>query len=270
MKQLSAAQIDSFLDLLEISAPATPDANLVRLYGKDKSGISHLYFKRDDGSEIEVGRLLDPVVLYQAYDDFDCGTNTSAQIGQLGWLSAGTGSSVAVQASEAGRVGLYRFTTGTTINQIVRCNPRSGSTTALLVPSDTFDFTFIFRMNQSDSNTQMRAGLLSDADGDPPANGIYLERLGTDTNWFFVTRASSTQTRTDSGVAASTSFVRFRVRRKDSSTISFAVNGGAETDHTANIPTAGLLPVCHMKTLASAAKSFDMDAYLALVTGLSR
>lgn len=41
--------------LPEITSAATPSANNVYLYAKDKSGVSTLYYKKDDGTEGEIG-----------------------------------------------------------------------------------------------------------------------------------------------------------------------------------------------------------------------
>jgi len=45
---------DKFTEFEEISAPSTPASNKVRLYAKDKSGVSTLYYKKDDGTEVEI------------------------------------------------------------------------------------------------------------------------------------------------------------------------------------------------------------------------
>ena len=47
--------LDFFLELDEISKPANPAADKVRLYAKDKGGVSWLYFLSDDGTETELG-----------------------------------------------------------------------------------------------------------------------------------------------------------------------------------------------------------------------
>lgn len=39
----------------EMTKPSTPSANKVRIYAKDKSGVSTLYYLKDDGTEIEIG-----------------------------------------------------------------------------------------------------------------------------------------------------------------------------------------------------------------------
>jgi hypothetical protein len=42
---------DGYSEYAEISAPSTPAGNKARLYAKDKSGVSNLYFKDDGGTE---------------------------------------------------------------------------------------------------------------------------------------------------------------------------------------------------------------------------
>lgn len=51
---LVSTKQNSYEDFKEISAPSTPGSNLVRVYAKDKSGVSTLYYKKDDGTEIEI------------------------------------------------------------------------------------------------------------------------------------------------------------------------------------------------------------------------
>ena len=46
--------IDSAIQFKEISAPATPFANKLKVYAKDKAGVSALYLKDDAGSEREI------------------------------------------------------------------------------------------------------------------------------------------------------------------------------------------------------------------------
>lgn len=41
----------------EMSKPSTPAANKIRIYAKDKSGVSTLYYLKDDGTEIELGQV---------------------------------------------------------------------------------------------------------------------------------------------------------------------------------------------------------------------
>ncbi|MHC4714347.1 MAG: hypothetical protein ACYTAN_13930, partial [Planctomycetota bacterium] len=48
---LTKDEHDDYSEYTEISAPATPASNKVRLYAKDKSGISELYYKNDNADE---------------------------------------------------------------------------------------------------------------------------------------------------------------------------------------------------------------------------
>lgn len=53
--KLSGAIVDSFTDFEEVAAPASPGANIARVYSKDVSGITKLFYKRSDGTEHEIG-----------------------------------------------------------------------------------------------------------------------------------------------------------------------------------------------------------------------
>lgn len=216
----------------------------------------------DNASKTRV-RVMDPITMAFVYDEFISGDTTSGEVGALGWTTAGGATSNI--AAESGRPGILRRDTSATSGTVSR------TVIATALPADTFDLLLIFRLNTNDANTALRLGLADNGFAtDPPANGIYLEKDDADTNWFFVTRASSVQTRTDSGVATGTGWVRLRIRRKDASTISFSLDGGAETDHTANIPTAALNAGWQIVNSAAANKTMDADYFHLLVTGLSR
>jgi len=45
----------NYVEYDEMAAPGTPAANRVRLYAKDDTGVSSLFFKKDDGTEINLG-----------------------------------------------------------------------------------------------------------------------------------------------------------------------------------------------------------------------
>lgn len=49
------AFLSGSLNLKERTAPSAPSANTIALYAKDKSGVSTLYYKKDDGTEVEIG-----------------------------------------------------------------------------------------------------------------------------------------------------------------------------------------------------------------------
>jgi parallel beta-helix repeat protein len=52
---LSPLHTGSYTDYDEIAAPDPPDADTARLYAADDAGTTKLYYKRSDGTEVEVG-----------------------------------------------------------------------------------------------------------------------------------------------------------------------------------------------------------------------
>lgn len=79
---------DGFLDLTEITAPASPAANISRLYCIDSAGVTRLAFKDSSGSITSLGQLTDR-------QQFDAtGTWTKPNTGTVAFLQAwGAGAS---------------------------------------------------------------------------------------------------------------------------------------------------------------------------------
>jgi hypothetical protein len=137
-----------------------------------------------------------------------------------------------------------------------------------LVPAETFDQYFVVRPINA-TNVYYRVGN-GDSTGNPSSNGIYIECLAADSNWFLVTRSGGTQTRVDTGVARSANtWYQFRIRRIDASTIGGTVNAGTEVTSTTNVPTAVLTPQFGLGA-SSGTQSLDIDFYSIRITGLTR
>lgn len=199
--------------------------------------------------------------MYQ--EDFNTGSNTSGGVGLLGWVVAGT---VANQPSEVNRPGIWRFDTGAAAGTISRLSfPNSSAFDS----SSPHIINWIVRLNTNDGNTTMRSGAANSVAGNPPANGIYIEKLDADTNWFCVTRAAGVQTRTDSGIAVSTNFIKLNYRR-NSSGVEFRLNDALVCTHTTNIPTALISPYGFIINSAAASKTFDTDYFDMILYGLTR
>ena len=133
-------------------------------------------------------------------------------------------------------------------------------------------FWFVVDPVQSDANTTQRVGFSDFTSSyDPPDNGIYLERLGTDTNWFLVTRNASTSTRGDTGIAHAAGKVGFIVVKDGTTTVKCYQSGSstALATNSTNIPTDAnvMAPFGMVKTLTTAAKNFNF--YLLRATGIS-
>lgn len=196
-------------------------------------------------------------------DDFNTGTITNGNIGSIGWQAAGT---ITNLTSETNRPGIVRFDTGAVSGTAARVHFSSSSA---FEGSTPHIINFAVRLNTNDANTTIRIGSSSSVGANPPANGIYIEKLDADTNWFCVTRSGAVQTRTDSGVAVSTSFIASSYRRS-SSDVEFSINNTLVCTHTTNVPTAFLSPFVYIINSAAAAKTFDIDYADVQIYGLSR
>ncbi len=119
----------------------------------------------------------------------------------------------------------------------------------------------IFRLNTI-TNVALRLGFSNAVNGNgTTADGIYLRfNTGSDTNYFFVCRSGGVETAVDSTVApGGSSWVVLDISSDVAGTIKFALNGGAVTSTSTNVPTIGLGMGMWMSTLANAAKSIDLD-----------
>ncbi len=210
----------------------------------------------------------DPLNVLDVADDFIAAGVTAQNIGTLGWHF--TGGTVANQPAESGHPGIMRRATSSSINTVAltRLLPTSGASTFL--PAEDFSLWWVFRLNQTDANTEARLGVSRDWTSLTPADGIYLEKKAADTEWFGVCRASSTESRTASLATTDTGWHTARVRRIDDSTIGFSLDGGAEIPLTTDIPTLALYAGFHITNTAAADKTMDVDLFRLRVSGLGR
>lgn len=212
-------------------------------------------------------RPFDPKTMIHEYDDFVSGAPSAGSIGKLGWYSTnGTNSNL---HGAVGRPGLLQRATGAVAGTYASLYLKSATTWQIFNSGDFFDITWIFRLSTFDADTGLRVGLANDAGANPPANGVYLEKLFADTSWFGVTRTASVETRTALGVA-SADWVRFRVRRVDASTVAFAINDGADVLVNTNIPSVGVGPFIAVVNNSAVSKTVDVDYFDMLLTGLAR
>lgn len=198
-------------------------------------------------------------------DDCISGTATTGIICQLGWtVGGGTNSYLALAAN---RYGLLQRDTSALINTIAYTI--LGSSTNSLDPALPHKLTYITKLNQVDVNTTVWAGAANSSIVSIPADGIYIEKRDADTNWFCVTRAAASQTRTDSGVAITTNYVKFELERT-SANVRFMIDGALVCTHTATITTTALNPGLLIVTSAAASKTIVMDYFELMINGISR
>ncbi len=229
------------------------------------------------------GSSIDPTTTVSINDDFLCGNTTSGGIGCLGWHSTNAGfvgppASVSGGATFSGAPGQVQLDTSTTSGTVTGMMLQGGVN---LKAAETFTERWkVANITGTTpaSNTTIRAGMFGSVSSfDSPTDGVYLEHLAADTNWFCVTRASSTETRTDTAVAFSASAVALQTRRVDASTIGCKVAStlagiasATEVTNTTNIPTADLVVGVMVKNTAAARKDLNIDYFDFTVTGLSR
>jgi hypothetical protein len=209
---------------------------------------------------------------------------TMGSAGQLGWGWEG-GDAFAEIAVVTGHVGVLMRQTGAVSG--VRCRTYLPTRRAFnLIPlfnvDDPFEVDFVFQMQQT-TNVVVRIGIFQVADAgsgtgdDPPAAGIYFERLATDTNWFGVCRSGSVETRVDTGKAFNTAWRKLSIRRKkagsgSSGIIRFVVNddeaNGVEV--SANVPTDRMGLMFFHRNTAAEDKGIFLDAATVRIPLLAR
>jgi len=200
-------------------------------------------------------------------DEFLSGTQSSSQVGSLGWVTAG---GVAAQSAEANSPGLYRFSTGAVINTISRLSTHNSSA---FDPSTYHRISWLVRVNTPDANTTVRFGAANSVAGNPPNNGIVFEKLAADTNWFAVVYSGAVlQHRIDTGIAVSASFVSLMYEYNPATaSIGFFVNRQlVVTISNPVIPAAFISPYGFIINTAAADKTFDVDYFDMIVKGITR
>ena len=201
-------------------------------------------------------------------DEFTGGGTTSGTVGELGWFFVG-GSVTMGAAAVAGRPGIMRRDTSATAATYAYTR-LANTSVGQLTPADTFDATFIARLNQADTDTLCRIGLGADASANPPTDGLYLEKLAADTNWHAVSRAAGVETRTAMAAVGAGAWIKVRLRRVNGTTLGITLDSAAEVTFTTNIPTVALNPFFAVHNAVAASKTLDVDWFDLLVTGISR
>lgn len=227
----------------------------------------------DDSSSTTRVRILDYKTMSWIYEEFHAASVLSGGAdGALGWGTSAT--TVSNIASEANHPGIFQLKTSASATNYARTFLQNNANT--LLPSETFDATFIFRLPDMDSNTTFRVGFKDSTSGDQPNNGIYLEGLTSDVSGgnqsvFGVTRSGGSQNRTASlGTKAQNTWINIRIRRTDSTHVGFTLDGGTEVTTNLTIPTAVMAVIFGVTTATNAARTIDIDYFEMLITGISR
>lgn len=262
-----AALVSSW-KLLNGNLASQPDTSL---WGMLQAGASWTFngvYYGWDGTQIIQITNGAPVSLYNykdgllLQDDFITGTG-----GVLGFTTSG--GTTTVIASEVNRPGILRRDTSAVGSTIAQIRLHGGSSSGF-DPSTLWDLMWIVRANNFDADTAIRFGAVNAIATSPPANGVYVEKLFADTNWFFVVRAATVETRVDSGILISAQFVKFKINRRVGD-VQFIVNDVlVATLPLTNMPTAFLNPEVLITNNAAAAKTIDIDYFEFNIRGVTR
>ena len=142
-----------------------------------------------------------------------------------------------------GRVGGVNLTTGTTASANQHTTWRMANSTSIADFQDLASAQYtteIKGLNLADGTTTgiVYVGLarFSSTPGSDPSHGVYF-RSTDGGNWYAVTRASGTETATDTGVGTNTTAWQRLTVKYTSSSCTFYIDGTLEATHTTNIPT---------------------------------
>lgn len=202
-----------------------------------------------------------PCVDYTRYiclkDEFFGGAAVTGMIGAMGWNS--NGGSTAQGGGVANEPGFYLLSTGTTINTTESIYTQGSSS---VIAAGSWDLAFRVRGDSKDGNTTMQVGLQDNVISVSPTNGSYFQALDGDTNWFCVTRSGGVQTRTDSGVAVSTSaFQMLRQVRTGNDSVTFSINGATVCSHTTNLHSVNTNTTVAIKNSAASNKNMAVGFF---------
>ena len=193
-------------------------------------------------------------------DEFVTGLSSSGSIGSLGWATSG--GTNALIAPETNHPGILRRDTGSSINTLTATFLYGANRQFL--GSESYTWLYVVRLNTNDALTLVRIGMLAAA-ANPSVAGMYFEKLDADTNWFCVTRLSSSETRVDSGVAVTTDFMTFSAM-KDASGATFYINGVRVVGPIGITLPNVCFPVVLVNNGEAASKTLDIDYFQQQIT----
>jgi hypothetical protein len=224
----------------------------------------------DSATSTNVG--IDPASMVYDYDDFLGGSESSSTFDKLGW----TATSGASHTIVAGHPGVLRLTATNNTQYLSLGSSVAGRT---MDPSGYFDAVFLVRANDgADANTKIRIGFTSKPGYDPPDDGLYLEKLGTDTNWFAQNRVyGASGTRVDTSVAVGNGWLAVRIYRANAGTIKYRVAStlaglltAPDIANSSTITTVAFSPFVQIVSTTASSKTLDVDYIDLIVTGLNR
>jgi hypothetical protein len=227
----------------------------------------------------------DPTTVVDLYDEFatgnvNGGALTNGTIGSLGWsrLIDGTSGCTAGGGTNgvAGRIGL----------NVTRAN---NSVACVLAGSGILSSTFLNGFNTLSTRTSWFAvwslalgettsvkhihGFMDQGVAPPTSTnliGIRYDTGSSDTNFMCIACTAGTCTATSTGVAANTSYHKFRIDMSVSGTLRCQVDAAAAVTVATNVPTADMSPAFSVTSLSAATHQFTIDYWWFRDTNITR
>lgn len=175
------------------------------------------------------------------YDYF----NDMVTVGDLSLQSASGGSAAANYGSND-TTGVLLLNTGATASANARAVLLNANPAHAFAFDEETSYEFVASASTNIAFTAtsgeegfLTIGFIDSANQNDSTDGAFF-RTSNGGNWYAVTVSGGTETATDTGVAASTTYARFRVSVLDVSgtlTARFYIDGTLEATHTTNIPT---------------------------------
>lgn len=203
------------------------------------------------------------------YDDFVGGGSETGEVGALGWshTSAGTGA-VARSASSSDHPGIVAMASGNVSGDVTSLYLGTSASQAAIDAGAVLRMAWTARLVAT-ANERVRLGLGTDLGAaNWGADGVWFRfDSGVSANWYFVVRSGGVSTSTDTGVAATTSWLTAACTQVPAGTWNWTLlqDDGTETTGTAasGAPSAGTVLVvgASIETLAATAKTLAIDEF---------
>jgi hypothetical protein len=196
----------------------------------------------------------DPVNRGVWVEEFFSGTTSNGGIGSNGWYSANP--TLATDAGVAGHPGVLK-NTSSAVNGTVSAIYSTPNYQVQL--DDVFKARAIARWGTGANENKKRWGLLTAITTDG-ATGVFFECLNTDTNWFAVTRNGGASTRTDTGVAFSSTAWPLMEIRPSGTGWAFYLNNSLVATNTTNVPVGTTnVQIAFQQVSTGTAVTLEMD-----------
>jgi hypothetical protein len=197
------------------------------------------------------------------WDEFYCNSIATGTIGKLGWLTGGTGGSLAVAASIAGHPCILSISSGSSAN-------RNISLPGGFHHTDIEQVTFILRLTSGNTTGANRSCTLGF--GVTPANGAFgAESVyfrfhpatnGNDNWWGFVRDAAADSDSFDTGISGlNTNWHEFTITRQSSVSYTLYVDRVFQDALTGPFPGSVMFPAIRLSTGDATSIIADVDFY---------